>query len=120
MQGESDANRDLGAAYERSFKVLLERLEKEIGIEQMHFVIGRLSDYGLHCDEDRQAAWKRMRGVQEKLASDDPLGSWIDTDEFIPKTEKSPQGNLHYPAEEAVKLGQRFGEAALKQLGIKQ
>ena len=45
MQGESDAGRDLGAAYERSFKVMIERLKKEIGIETMYFVIGRISDF---------------------------------------------------------------------------
>ena len=58
-----------------------------------------------------------MREVQEKLANDDPFGACIDTDDFIPMSAKNPKGDLHYPQEDAVKLGDRFGEAALKQLG---
>jgi len=116
MQGESDANRDLAAAYGRSFKVLTARLEKALGIEEMHFVIGRLSDYGLYGDEEQKEAWTRMRQVQESLAHDHPLGSWIDTDPFIPRAEKERPGNLHYPPAESVKLGERFGKAALSQI----
>jgi len=115
MQGESDAGRDLGAAYERSFKVLMERLKKEIGIEKMHFVIGRISDFGLHSEEKKKG-WQGVREAQQKLAEDDPLGAWIDTDDFIAEDVKKNQGNLHYTPEEAVKLGARLGQAALKQL----
>lgn len=116
MQGESDANRDLAAAYERSFKVLTARLEKALGIKEMYFVIGRLSDYGLYGDEARKEAWTRMRRVQESLAQDHPRGTWIDTDPFIPRAEKERPGNLHYPPAESVKLGERFGKAALSQI----
>ena len=115
MQGESDAGRDLGAAYERSFKVLIERLKKELGIEQMHFVIGRITDYGLH-NEEKKIGWESVRIVQQKLGDDDPLGTWINTDDFIAEDVKKKQGDLHYTREESVKLGVRFGEAALKQL----
>lgn len=114
MQGESDAGRDLGPAYERSFKVLTERLKKEIGIEQMHVVIGRISDFGLVGET--ADGWKRMREIQQKIAEADPLGDWIDTDDLNGGDEKNPNGNLHYPPAESIKLGERFGEAALKQL----
>lgn len=116
MQGESDANRDLGVAYEASFKTLLENLEKELGIKKLHFVIGRISDFGLHGDAKTKVAWTRMRKAQEKLATDNPQGKWIDTDQFIPAEEKTKKGNLHYPKEEAVKLGARFGQAVLIQI----
>ncbi|QTN31616.1 hypothetical protein HZ994_04510 [Akkermansiaceae bacterium] len=114
MQGESDASRDLGAAYGRSFITLTGRLKKELGIEEMHFVIGRISDYGLHGDAAE--GWKRMRAVQQKIAEDDPLGSWIDTDDLNGGDAAKPEGDLHYPSGESVKLGERFGEAALRQL----
>ena len=116
MQGESDANRDLGVAYERSFKGLIKLLKKELGVAEIHFVIGRISDFGLHGDEKRKGAWQRVREAQKKLAYDDPLGAWINTDDFIPRDEKTNQGNLHYPEEESVKLGGRFGKAALLQI----
>ncbi len=114
MQGESDASRDLGSAYERSFKVLNEQLKKEIGIEQMYFVIGRISDHGLKGNSDE--GWKRMREIQQKIAEADPLGKWIDTDDLNGADAANPQGIVHYPPAESIKLGERFGEAALKQL----
>ena len=116
MQGESDAGRDLSVAYEESFKKLTTRLKKELGIEEMAFVIGRINDVGLYGDENRKAAWARMRKVQEKLGNNDPLGTWIDTDDFITEDHKHAKGNIHYLGEMPVKLGQRLGEAALKQL----
>lgn len=116
MQGESDANRDLGVAYERSFTTLLSRLKKELGLDKMHFVIGRISDYGLHAD--KADGWKRMRAVQQKIAEDVPLGAWIDTDDLNGGDASKPQGDLHYPNEQSVLLGQRFARAALVQLGL--
>lgn len=116
MQGESDAMRDLGAAYELSFNKLVSRLKEELGIDGMHFVIGRISDHGLHGNGGE--GWKRMRAIQQKIAESDPLGSWIDTDDLNGGDDKQPQGELHYPKNQAVKLGERFGQAALKQLGV--
>ena len=118
MQGESDANRDLGVAYERSFKTLVSQLKKELGIKQMHFVIGRLSNWGLYRDKHADA-WKRMRAVQQKLADDDPMGAWIDTDDLIGGDKSNPPGDLHYRGEQSVTLGTRFAKAALKQLASK-
>ena len=117
MQGESDANRDLGVVYERSFKALVGGLKKELGLEKMHFVIGRITDYGLHSEKKR-TGWKGVRDAQQKLGDGDPLGAWINTDDFIAEEVKTKQGDLHYTREESVKLGKRFGEATLKQLKL--
>jgi len=114
MQGESDAQRDLGAAYARSFNTLLSRLKDGLGIEAMHVVIARLSDYGLHTD--KKESWTRMRQVQMELADADPLACWVDTDDLNGSTESAPQGELHYPREQYPKLGARLAEAALRQL----
>lgn len=116
MQGESDANRDLAVAYERSFTTLVFRLRKELGLDQMRFVIGRISDYGLHGDKSE--GWKRMRAVQQQIAESDPLGAWIDTDDLNGGDAAKPQGDLHYPKEQSRMLGARFAQAALVQLGV--
>ena len=116
MQGESDAMRDLGAAYERSFTTLVGNLKKELAIGEMRFVIGRISDHGLHGDQAE--GWKKIRAIQQKIAEDDPLGGWIDTDDLNGGDETKPQGDLHYPGGQAVILGERFARAALKQLGV--
>jgi hypothetical protein len=117
MQGESDASRDLGVAYEKSFNALLTNLKTDLGIEKLHFVIGRISDYGLH--DESEEAWKHMREVQVRLAESNKLGAWIDTDDLNGGDEKNPHGELHYPAEQYPKLGERFGKKALEQLGVK-
>ena len=114
MQGESDANRELAAAYADSFNKLTSRLKKELGIGKMYFVIGRISDHGLGGDSD--AGWQAMRAVQVEIAEADPLGDWIDTDDLNGGDEKNPRGELHYPGDQYPKLGARFAEAALKQL----
>lgn len=117
MQGESDAGRDLAAAYEKSFKTLYNKLKTDLGVEKMHFVIGRISDFGLHGES--KEGWQRMREVQVHLAESDPLGAWIDTDDLNGGDEKIPHGELHYPREQCPKLGERFGKKALEQLGVK-
>jgi hypothetical protein len=117
MQGESDANRDLGVVYEKSFNALLTQLKTDLGIEKLHFVIGRISNYGLHGESEE--AWKRMREVQVRLSESNKLGAWIDTDDLNGGDEKNPHGELHYPAEQYPKLGERFGKKALQQLGVK-
>lgn len=118
MQGESDANRNLGIAYEKSFNALLTNLKSDLGIESLHFVIGRISDFGMHGDSEE--AWKRMREAQVRIAESNDHGAWIDTDDLNGGDEKNPHGELHYPAGEYPKLGERFGRKALERLGVKQ
>ena len=117
MQGESDAGRNLGVAYEKSFKALLTKLKTDLGIEKLHFVIGRISDHGLHGESE--AGWKQMREVQVRLAESIELGAWIDTDDLNGGDEKNPHGELHYPSEQCPKLGERFGKKALEQIGVR-
>jgi hypothetical protein len=56
MQGESDAGRNLGVAYEKNFNAFLTHLKTNLEIEKLHFVIGRISDHGLHGESE--AGWK--------------------------------------------------------------
>jgi hypothetical protein len=117
MQGESDANRDLSVAYEKSFKTLYHQLKSDLGLEKMHFVIGRISDYGLHGESE--APWKRMRETQVHIAESDEMGAWIDTDDLNGGDEKTPKGELHYPSAQYPLVGERFAKKALEQLGVK-
>lgn len=117
MQGESDAGRNLAAAYEKSFKTLCQQLKADLGLENMHFVIGRISDFGLRGES--KEGWQLMREVQVHIAESDKHGAWIDTDDLNGGDEKNPQGELHYPSEGYPKLGERFAHKALEQLGVK-
>jgi hypothetical protein len=117
MQGESDAGRDRAVAYGKSFETLRNQLKSDLGLEKMYFVIGRISDFGLHGES--KEGWKRMREQQVRIAESDKMGAWIDTDDLNGGDEKNPHGELHYPSEQCPKLGERFGKRALEQLGVK-
>jgi hypothetical protein len=117
MQGESDAGRNLAAAYEKSFNTLRQQLKADLGLENMHFLIGRISDFGLRGES--KEGWQLMREVQVHIAESDKLGAWIDTDDLNGGDEKNPQGELHYPRGEQPKLGERFGKEALVQLRVR-
>ncbi len=117
MQGESDANRDLGVAYAKSFTTLLNQLKSDLGLETMHFVIGRISDYGLKGETED--SWKRMREIQVHIAESDKLGAWINTDDLNGGDANNLLGELHYPPDMYPKLGERLAEKALEQLQAK-
>jgi hypothetical protein len=117
MQGESDANRDLAAAYGKSFTTLLNQLKSDLGLEKMLFVIARISDYGLKGETEN--SWKRMRETQVRIAESDELGAWINTDDLNGGDASNPQGELHYPSDMCHKLGERLAEKALEQLHAK-
>jgi Carbohydrate esterase, sialic acid-specific acetylesterase len=109
MQGESDAISGRSAAYEPSFRKLHKRLLEDLGLKSMFVVIGRISDFGLHGE--KAAGWREVRAVQEKLAGD-LAGAWIDTDD-LNNVEGKPEGDLHYPSDQRVTLGQRLGDKAV-------
>lgn len=113
MQGESDGLNQLSQAYEESFWKLINRLEKDLGRDDLYFVIGRISDYGL--DGPRHDHWQRVREVQVRLGESQD-GAWIDTDDLNGGNADRPNGELHYPKEGAAIVGQRFAEKAIEMI----
>ena len=69
----------------------------------MSFVIGRLSDY-----KNGDAGWDAVRAAQEKVAREDSLGTWVDTDDL-----NGPNNKLHYTREGYVELGSRFAAKSI-------
>lgn len=114
MQGESDGLNRLSEAYEKSFWKLVSRLEKDLQRDDLYFVIGRISDYGL--DGPQKNHWQRVREVQVKLgtSTDD---AWINTDDLNGGDADRPNGSLHYSKEGAMILGRRFAEKAIEMSG---
>ncbi len=109
MQGESDAGRALGEVYADSFLRLVERLKTDLDREELNFVIGRISDARMS-----DTGWTRVRDVQVKLAEDHANGAWIDTDDLNGGQAGVPGGAVHYPAEKAGVLGERFAAKAIE------
>ena len=107
MQGERDAKEKHGEVYADSFKGLLAQLKTDLKLDDINFVIGRLSDFDMQ--DKKYPHWTIVRDVQVKLAESDPLGTWVDTDAINGK------GNgLHYSKEGYAQLGERFAEESIR------
>jgi hypothetical protein len=111
MQGESDANNRLSEVYEESFIKLVEQLKKDLGRDDMYFVIGRINDYARSRPDNEH--WHRVRDAQVRLGNTSG-NAWIDTDDLNGGDAKQPDGDIHFPREGAVILGQRFADKAVE------
>lgn len=113
MQGEADAKQKRGDVYEKSLKGLLKQVKKDLNIETLNFVIGRLSD--CHMDNKKYPHWTKVREVQVKLAEGDPNGAWVDTDDLNNKTKDGKTwDDLHYSGKGYKILGEHFAEKAIE------
>ncbi len=108
MQGERDAKEGHGAVYARSFTRLIEQLKTDLQRKDLTFVIGRISDHGIK-DGKEIPDWPVVREAQVKVAEADPLGAWVDTDDF-----NGANDSLHYNHPGYTKMGKRFAEEAIK------
>lgn len=111
MQGESDANNRLSEVYEESFRKLIARLEKDLGRDDLYYVIGRINDYARSRPDNEH--WHRVRAAQVRLGSTKG-NAWIDTDDLNGGSEDQPDGDIHFPREGAVIVGQRFADKAIE------
>ena len=113
MQGEADASRNHTDVYRASFESLVDRLKQDLNIEDLHFVIGRLSDYSL--DSGKHPQWQTMRDLQVEMAESNPLGAWVDTDDLNNKMDKAgkPKNDVHYTIEGYRIFGQRLADKAI-------
>ena len=108
MQGERDGKEKLSAAYEESMKTLIANLRKDLDTPEMAFVIGRLSDFST------AEHWEGVRAAQVKVATDDPRGAWVDTDDTNNKEKKGKMTNdLHYTKAGYDLFGQRLARQAV-------
>jgi len=113
MQGESDANNRLSEVYEESFIKLSEQFKKDLSRDDLYFVIGRISDYGRGGPQHEH--WQRVRDAQVRLGKHRG-GAWIDTDDLNGGDANQPNGDIHFPQQGAVLLGQRFADKALEMI----
>jgi hypothetical protein len=114
MQGERDAKESHGEVYASSLTGLHQQLSKDLGRDDINFVIGRLSDFD--NDNKRYPHWTKVREAQVSVAEKMDAGAWVDTDDL---NNKNGKDDLHYTAEGYDTLGNRFAEAAIKLIGNK-
>ncbi|MEM7599864.1 MAG: sialate O-acetylesterase, partial [Verrucomicrobiota bacterium] len=80
MQGERDAKEQLADHYQASFQRMLAQLKEDLDLEELNFVIGRLSDFDL--TNEKYPHWTRIREIQVAMAEADDKGAWVDTDDL--------------------------------------
>ncbi len=103
MQGERDAKEGHSAVYAESFKGLIGQLQADLKRDDVTVVIGRLSD----CRKNDEH-WDGVRAAQVKVAEENPLGDWVDTDDL-----NGPNDGLHYNKPGYAELGKRFAEKTI-------
>lgn len=101
MQGENDAKRGWQAAYYEALRGTVEQIRADLKHADVAVVVGRLSD------NQTSEAWNAIRAAQEKVANDEPLGAWVDTDDL-----NGPRNALHYDKPGYAELGRRFAVRA--------
>lgn len=115
MQGERDGKEKLSAAYEESMKTLIANLRKDLEAPKMAFVIGRLSDFST------AEHWEGVRKAQVKVATSDPLGAWVDTDDTNNKEKKGKMvDDLHYTKDGYDLFGRRLARQAVLMINGKK
>ena len=114
MQGERDAREKHGEVYKASFKGLLEQVKSDLGIKDLNFVIGRLSDFDMQ--NKKYPHWTKLRDVQVELAEESANGAWVDTDDLNDgknRKGKEIKDDLHYSADGYVTFGKRLADKAI-------
>jgi hypothetical protein len=115
MQGERDAGEGNAKTYKASLQGLLRQLETDLGRKDIHFVIGRLSDFGLGKGDSPD--WEPIRKIQVEVGEAGPRTAWVNTDDLNDLPNKNGQGtrnDLHYSKEGYALFGTRLAEAAIK------
>ncbi|MEM6257721.1 MAG: sialate O-acetylesterase [Planctomycetota bacterium] len=112
MQGEADADRGWGSVYADSFMGLLEQLKRDLEVDRINFVAGRINEFWLEKQDG-----ELMRQVLQSLGEDHANGDWVDTDDL--NRGVNPWGGYsfedgHYPPSGYVVMGQRFAKAACR------
>lgn len=113
MQGERDAKMKWGPVYEASLIGLYDQFRKDIGRDDVNFVIGRLSDFDM--DNKRYPHWTMIRDIQVKVAESSPRFRWVNTDDLNDgknRAGKAIANDLHYSGEGYKTLGKRFADCS--------
>lgn len=105
MQGESDGKAAAsGTPYEESLQGLLAQLRKDLGRDDLNFIIGRINAFGSKRPVE-WPNWEKVRQAQVKVAGSSARGAWVDLDDL--------GDGLHYPKEAYVVMATRFAEKAI-------
>lgn len=114
MQGEADAGKGYGDVYADALRGLYQQLSEDLQRDDINFVIGRLSDFGMENKHHLQ--WIKVRDAQVEVAESNDRFAWVDTDDLNDGLNNKGvliKNGLHYSVEGYRTLARRFAEKAL-------
>lgn len=114
VQGEFDARTSHGEVYAASLRGLYDQLCRDLGRDDINFVIGRLSDFGL--TDARYPHWAMVQAAQESVAASNPRFALVVTDAFndIKDPETGEMRNdLHYSREGYIAFGRELANVSI-------
>jgi hypothetical protein len=116
MQGERDAKECLSARYEEAFLGMVRQIKMDLGVPEINYILGRLSDSGVGKKD-----WDQIRAVQQRLGEAGPHSAWINTDDLnddnVGKDGTPLKPNqLHYSAKGYQLLAERFARKLIELL----
>lgn len=107
MQGEADTHTAAQwTVYEESLNRVIDEMRIDLDRPDITFVVGRISDYIGDTGEYVNGS-AAIREALVSVAENDPLGTWIDTDDL-----NGDNDGLHYSGN-YQELGERFASAAV-------
>ncbi len=114
LQGEQDARESTGTLYRPSLEGLFRQFETDPAGKDLHFVVGRLNDFGIG-DSD-WPHWESIRKSQQEWAEASPRIAWVNTDDLsdgINKKGETVEIELHDTRDGYRIFGERLAEAAI-------
>ena len=114
MQGERDARESYGPVYAQSLRGLLQQLADDLARDDIHCVIGRLSDFDMQ--DAKYPHWTIVREAQVAFAESTPRCVWVDTDDLNDGINRAGQpisNDLHLSDAGYKSLGRRFAHQAI-------
>lgn len=92
----------------------MEQFKKDLNINNMNTIIGRLSDYDL--ENKKCPHWSMIRKIQMEIAEENNNTEWVNTDDLNDATANKKPNALHYSKEGYVILGKRYADLAIKMI----
>ena len=105
-QGESDSKENASDVYEEKLHALINRLRKEVGDENIPFIVGQMGQFK---DRPWNEHRKRVNGAHAALPKKVAYTAFVSSDGLTHKGDK-----VHFSADAYRELGRRYAEAFIR------
>ena len=105
-QGESDCKPEMSCLYKERFELLMSSLRKDLGLEDVPFILGGLGDFLADCVKYPELLnYSVVNGILEDIAKDNPMTGFVSA-----KGLGTIGDNLHFHSAALHEFGLRYLE----------